>query len=283
MMQGMKRTISFAIALGMGGTVAAAALAQGYPTARPYPGVDTPVVRAPEAQQPRSAPTGPVRSYSRAAPQQGLPDAMPDPVGVNLLGRSARDAANWEIGPIIRGRNYSVNMPLRPSNARSGQPGAWSFEFPGPRKSDGHVHYVTMPVRSLEDARRITLTYRIDAAPGVTFHPQEQPSTRATISLYFQQRGDNWSARDGYRTARWYSPSERVMPITPGTHTISIGMDENWAAVTAFKRETAPREFARALANAQRVGFTFGGGGGRGHGVYASGPARFTLLDFRVE
>ena len=44
-----------------------------------------------------------------------------------------------------------------------------------------------------------------------------------------------------------------------------------------------PRDFRAALAGAERVGFVFGSESGRGHGVYATGPARFTLLDFRVE
>ena len=44
----------------------------------------------------------------------------------------------------------------------------------------------------------------------------------------------------------------------------------------------APAQFADALANAERVGFVFGGGLSAGHGVYATGPARFHLLSFRI-
>ena len=258
---------SFALTAAAG--IAATAGAQAYPQARPYPGVGTPVVRAPapamEQQRENGPQTGSVISR---------PAAFTGP---------AANAANWEIGPIIRGKSRSDGMPLRPTQAGAEAGGGWSFDFPGPSARNGHVNYVTMPVQSLANARRITMTYRIDAGRGVQFHPQEYPGTPGTMSLYFQVRGDNWTARDQYRFARWYAPSEKVVRLSPGTHTVSIDMDENWTAVVAFKRDTAPDEFRSALANAGRVGFTFGGKGGRGHGVYATGPARFTLLDFRVE
>jgi hypothetical protein len=41
--------------------------------------------------------------------------------------------------------------------------------------------------------------------------------------------------------------------------------------------------FSDALANADQVGFVLGGGDGFGHGVYATGPARLIVTDFRVE
>src|SRR5215470_1235261 len=45
------------------------------------------------------------------------------------------DPARWQIGPIIRGKNYSPGMPSQPTAADGG----WSFNFP---TQDG-VHYVT--------------------------------------------------------------------------------------------------------------------------------------------
>jgi hypothetical protein len=35
--------------------------------------------------------------------------------------------------------------------------------------------------------------------------------------------------------------------------------------------------------NADRIGFTFGGGDGYGHGTYATGSARFVVTSFAVE
>lgn len=264
--------------VGACGLIAGSAMAQSYPTARPYPGVNTPTVRAPAEAPRRASVPAPAPAATSTQPAWRGP-ATPR---YGFTGAAAQ-AANWEIGPIIRGRSRSPGMPLRPTQLGGGADGAWSFDFPGPRASDGHVHYVTMPTRSLAGADRITMTYRIDAAPGTRFVPQEQPDTPATMSLYFQVAGDNWTARDQYRFARWYAPREKVVPVTPGTHTVSIGLDENWTAVVAFKRDTAPQEFERAKADAARIGFVFGGGGGRGHGVFATEPARFTLLDFRVE
>lgn len=186
-------------------------------------------------------------------------------------------AAMWEIGPVIRGKNYSYRMPLRPAEGRAGP----TFEIPGPTKADGHVHYVTMPTRPLAGAQAITLRYRIDAAPGTRFVPQESPGSPANLSLYFQRAGDGWTMRQP--DWRWYAPTNRTMPLRPGTHTVRIGLDEDWIAMTGPGAHANPRGFRAALADTARIGFTFGSDAGRGHGVYATSPARFTILDFRVE
>lgn len=186
-------------------------------------------------------------------------------------------ASQWEIGPIIKGRNYSVGMPPTLEPGRDGP----AFDFPYPDAAAGHVHYVTVPVGSLESARRITLTYRIDAARGVRFVPQETPDERAMLSLYFQRAGDRWTARTPHH--RWYAPNDRVMPLTPGTHTVSIALDEPWIAMMGGDGHSLPAAFARAKAETAEVGFVFGSAGLRGHGVFATGPARFTVLDFEIE
>lgn len=183
----------------------------------------------------------------------------------------------WEIGPIIRGKNYSRGMPLRPSDG----PGGASFAIPGPSAADGHVHYLTVPTRPLAGARRIVLRYRIDAAPGTRFVPQESPHLPATLSLYFQRAGDGWTTRQP--DWRWYAPADRTMPLRPGTHTVSIGLDEDWVAMTGPGAHANRQGFREALEDTARIGFTFGSEGGRGHGVFATAPARFTILDFRVE
>ena len=46
---------------------------------------------------------------------------------------------------------------------------------------------------------------------------------------------------------------------------------------------TNPAGFRAALAEADQVGFVLGGGDGFGHGVYATGPARLVVTEFRVE
>ncbi|MBO6527833.1 hypothetical protein [Erythrobacter sp.] len=184
----------------------------------------------------------------------------------------------WEIGPVIRGRNYSVGMPLHPEISREG----WFFDFPGPRRRDGHVHYVTRRTGPLDGARGLRLRYRIDAQAGTRFVPQEFPDRTALLSLYIQRRGDDWLARRGTQFHRWYSPQDRVVPLEPGEHELTILFAENWISVMGSDHARSPQAFAEALAEAGRVGFTLGSSGGRGHGVYATAPARFTVLEFSV-
>lgn len=196
----------------------------------------------------------------------------------SLAVAQAPAAEAWQVGPTIRGRNYSVGVQPFLDQGRDGP----SFAFPGPTRAQGHVHAITMPVGSLEGARRITLRYRIDAAPGTRFYGQENGGP-GWLSLFIQRRGDNWTAKGPYQTYRWYSPDDRIATLAPGTHTVSIGLEENWSAVVAWKRAANPAAFDAALADAGRVGFVFGSSSGLGHGVYATGPARFTILDFRIE
>lgn len=195
-----------------------------------------------------------------------------------LVARAGEWVREWEIGPVIRGRNYSVNMPPHPLESAEG----WYFDFPGPRRADGHVHYVTRATGPLDQARGIRLRYRIDARPGTRFVSQEYPDREPWLSLYIQRRGDDWAARGRTRYHRWYSPDSRVVPLEPGEHELTIMFEENWISVMGSDHERSPREFAAALAEAGRIGFTLGTHGGRGHGIYATAPARFTVLDFSV-
>lgn len=192
---------------------------------------------------------------------------------------AAQVSALWEIGPVIRNRNYSAGMPSSPIPSRSG----WTFEFPYPDPRAGHVHYVTAPTGSLAGKTRIVVRYRIDAAPGVVLSPQEAPGAPATLALYFQRRGDNWSSRGPFEHFRWYATHANRKQLTPGEHEISLDLNgRNWKSLRSATGADVPEQFAAALADAGRVGFVFGGGAAAGHGVFASGPARFELLDFRV-
>ncbi|WP_052761900.1 hypothetical protein [Aurantiacibacter luteus] len=185
---------------------------------------------------------------------------------------------DWQIGPVIRGRNYSVNMPDHPIADGRG----WYFDFPGPRASDGHVHYITRATGPLGGARGIRFRYRIDARPGVRFVPQETPDLPGTVSLYLQAAGDDWRGRGRSEFSRWYSPNETMFELSPGVHEHTVMFDDNWISVMGSNRQRNPREFDQMLDNAGTVGLTFGSRMFRGHGVFATQPARFTLLDFSV-
>lgn len=184
-------------------------------------------------------------------------------------------AEAWQIGPIIKGRNYSVGMP---ATLQAGPQGPW-FTFPRP--GEGHVHYITLGTGSLQNARTITVRYRIDAKPRTRFIAQERQS-EGKFGLVFQRARDNWSAKGRYEAYRWYSPT--AVAITPGDHTLVVRLDDpRWGAVMTSTAASNPQGFANALADAESISLTFGGDGGRGHGVYATGAARFTLLTFGLD
>jgi hypothetical protein len=199
----------------------------------------------------------------------------------SLVAFAAPPAADyWEIGPVIRGRNYSVGLPLQPMAMKGG----WIFQFPNPTVEAGHVHYLTFVHGSLAGKRRIVLRYRIDAARGTRFIAREFPDQAPAISLFFQRSGDSWSAKRRYAGYRWYGPYLKMTPVAVGTHQISVDLsDPDWISVMGAKPAQSPDGFASAIAETERVGFVFGSGSARGHGVYATGPAKFTLLEYRVE
>jgi len=135
----------------------------------------------------------------------------------------------------------------------------------------------------LDGASQITVQYRIDAPGDVRFVADESPNQTATVSLYFQQAGDNWSARGRYASYRWYVPVHAVVPLAPGVHTMTVRFDDTWTNVWGRPNSQDPEGYAAALANTSRIGLAFGSNGLRSHGVYATGPARFTLLAFDIQ
>jgi len=186
-------------------------------------------------------------------------------------------AEAWEIGPWVRGRNYSVGMPAQP---RPGPRGTLVMEFPV--AGSGQVDALTTAVGPLARAREITLRYRVDVARGTRFVADEMPNEAATVSLYFQQAGDNWSGSGRFASYRWYSPARAVVPLTPGEHTITVRLDETWTNVNGQPNHEVRGGFAAALQNTARIGLAFGSPSRRSHGVYATGPARFTLLTLDI-
>lgn len=187
-------------------------------------------------------------------------------------------AEAWEIGPIERQVSDSIGMPAQPTQGRRG----WFFDFPYPNVGAGHVHYVTFQHGPLTGKRRIVMRYRIDSARGVRFVPRQQPQAPATVSLYFQRRGDNWTGRGRYGGYRWYAPVQSIRQLAPGEHEMVVDIDGGWTSVMGIPASQHPRAFREAMADADRVGFVLGSRDLRGHGVFATGPARLTVLSFRV-
>jgi hypothetical protein len=187
-------------------------------------------------------------------------------------------AGAWEIGPMVRGKNYSVGMPAHPS---PGPKGSLIMDFPA--AGAGELDALTTAVGPLAGARTITLRYRVDAAPRTRFVAVETPNEPATVSLYFQQGGDNWSARGRFASYRWYAPARAVIALTPGLHTVTVQLNETWTNVNGQPNHAVPDGFAAALRNTARLGLAFGSSSLRSHGVYATGPARLTLLGLDIE
>lgn len=186
-------------------------------------------------------------------------------------------AGAWTIGPITPSGNHSRGVPLHPT---PGPGGAWHIDLPGP---GGSVNYVTFHHGSLAGAHRIVMRYRVEAAPGVQIFPRTAPGSPSIITLYFQRRGDNWTGQGPFEAFRWYATFASQSPISPGNHVMVAPLNGRWTAVMTSNAYDNPYGFRDAVANADQVGFVLGGGDGFGHGVYATGPARITVTDFRVE
>jgi hypothetical protein len=168
-------------------------------------------------------------------------------------------------------------MPLHPSARRGG---GWQIDLP---QSPGSVHYVPVGHGPLTGKRRIVLRYRIEAAPGVRIVPPSAPQGAGMITLYFQRAGDSWSGRGRFETHRWYATFASQSPITAGEHVLVAPLSGNWTAVERSSARSEARAFQDALLHVDRVGFVLGGGDGYGHGVFATGPARLVVTDYRVE
>lgn len=190
---------------------------------------------------------------------------------------AASNPGAWVIGPVIRGRNYSEGMPLRPTPRRGG---GWHIDLPRP---PGSVHYVTFPHGSLAGKSRIVMRYRVEMDPGVRIAPPSSPLGASMITLYFQRTGDNWSGRRRFEAYRWYATFATQSPITRGEHLMVAPLDANWTAVETSSARTNPTAFREAIVDADQVGFVLGGGDGYGHGVFATGRARLIVTEFRVE
>ena len=163
---------------------------------------------------------------------------------------------------------HSPGMPARPVPDGDG----WGFTFPTDPAS--HVHYV-QNFNPPNLAGQLRVRFRVT---GSGFVAQEHPSEPATVSLLIQRKGDDWTARGKMAGHRWYSAQQ--VTLAEGEHTMAIPLDvAHWGDVYGGKASVL---FSEALRHADNVGLVFGSPSGRGHGVYATGPATFTLLSYEV-
>ncbi len=117
----------------------------------------------------------------------------------------------------------------------------------------------------------------------MTLVPSKSPSSPAILTLHFQRAGDDWSALGKFEAYRWWASFKSHVGLVPGEYETTVELAENWTAVLTSSAVSNPAGFSAAIQGSDRLGFTLGGGDGLGHGIYATGPARIIVTDFRVE
>jgi hypothetical protein len=153
-----------------------------------------------------------------------------------------------------------------------------SFTFP---LFPSSIRYVTRGCAGLS-GKGIRLRYRIDADSGVKFlGAKDGMEVSVGPFLHFQRKGDDWSGTGAMETFRWWLAA--APPLTPGEHEIVGLFGDDRGAVERANNSDHAAEFSKALSEASRVGFTWPNAEGKGHGLYATGKSRFTLLEFAVE
>ena len=184
---------------------------------------------------------------------------------------SSLNPAYWTIGPVINGVNSSHNVPLHPT----AEAGGWVFNFPV--GVDG-VHYVTTNYAgSIGHFSNLHIKYSITGGGKFVANDGCSPSL---IRPYFQEAGDDWSGAGVFEGYRWWG-NGKATQLADGTFTIDISLTDvtQWGDVFAHQD---PSWFNMAKGNVGNIGFTFGACSG-GHGVYATSPTQFHLLEFSLQ
>lgn len=163
----------------------------------------------------------------------------------------------WQIGPIVWGKNYSINCPASFTT---------SFAI-GPCEP----HYVTRSTAPLAGKTQIRMRYTIKGKLYGAGCGENSPSA---VTVFLQRKGDSWQGEP----YRWWATSV-VGSAAEGTHEIAASLNDKWTSVISEGTRT---QFQAALNETERVGFTFANCDGYGHGARAVGEAQFTLHEFTV-
>jgi len=179
--------------------------------------------------------------------------------------------SGWYAGPTVNGKAYSSNVASQPTLGPEGL----YIDLP---VGKGSLNYLQcFDLSSMRNVREMRLRFRVDADEDVRFIAQDaEASPIASLGLMIQRRGDRHD--DKYESYRWFSNAEVV--LAPGEFEIVVPVNTlNMAGMNGGKD---PQLLLAALADVDNYGIVFGSAGGRGHGVFVSGPARFTILDFNI-
>lgn len=184
--------------------------------------------------------------------------------------RRSRAQTGWQIGPIIRGKNFSAGYPDRPQPLAGG---VCAFDFVTGRHN--HVHYLTRDCEPLAGAKELRVRFSVHGA-GPWLDQETEKAGR--VLVYIEQRENSWSSSDP--NTRWWARDFMVEPLTAGAWEMVVPLDvKHWTNVNG---QRDPNGFAACLVNTGRMGLTFGGGKHFGHGVFTLAPGRFELWKYEV-
>lgn len=172
----------------------------------------------------------------------------------------------WYFGPILQGRNYTLGMSERPETVGAG----WRFSLAPGQEVDG----------VLQGAARLAGTIHLRYRFAGAVYPSEYPDHEPLLALFFQRRGDDWSAQGAFAFYRWY---HILGPLAPGEYETTVPLTaEAWSSVNGKSGADAAVEFAEALSACACVGVGFGHNMGLMHGVCTAATATFEMLAFEV-
>lgn len=193
-------------------------------------------------------------------------------------------AVEWTQGPPCIDDSGSCGVPLHPTRTDEG----FVIDVPPEPR---HVNYVTKPTGSLTGASRIRMRFRVEGGPIMATKPRGE-GYPGMIYLYFERAGNDFTGGAEQNFYRWWAPASQTH-LQAGEYELVASFDDLWTAVSyganICDESTAnddpdcrgPAMYQAALASAGRVGFTLGGGDGKGHGVH--GPGRIIVTYFAVE
>ncbi len=181
---------------------------------------------------------------------------------------------------------YSPGVVLGPP------PGTPAFVIPEGPEADGapSIHYLTRPTFGAIGPSNLSATYEFSTTGSPILQFRLRPNNTcdgppASVSLYFQRRGDDMSGSGEFEHYRWFSSAGAVLKEPSDVLEVPLA-PAAWISVMGKTGNLAPVQFAAALANVQSIGMTFGGGCFKGHGVNVkpgSGTALFALRKFELK
>ena len=172
-----------------------------------------------------------------------------------------------------------VSTPSELSNTwtvlySAGTPASFTDSVDIPQQP-GSIHYVIKAPPPVTLGQTVSLTFTVEG-DGEWKPTEGDPPAR--VRLFLWRKGDNLTGQGEYEFYRFWS-SDSVSINSAGTYTFTEVLDP--AKWTAVYGKGDVNGFNGCLSNLYGVGFTFGGMFA-GHGVYSSGPSKFTVKDYTI-